>query len=372
MFIRVLCSRRLEQALLNSPKYKVTWKTFLLPIVGITAFLVYIYLFNVDIQEIIANMQQIRADFYAMAAVAALLDVFFFTVAWHLLLKFLSVKVSLIKEFLYVWVGIFVDTMIPAESVSGELTKIYLVNREQNGTAGKATASIVAQRLIGLSINIVLLSIGTVLLFVDNLLYGMMMWLILFLIVAMFIILVLIMLLCRREKWTIGIIDALVKFAERITRGHWKLTKLKEEAKEAAKAFHSAINEYGHAPKTILAASAATAMSWMFFLVVFYLTFLSIGYSQISWSAILVISSIFMAVKSIPIGVPFEVGLPEITLTTLLFFFGVPVQIAATATLLMRLLTLWVRFFIGFGAQQWLGIKEMTTSSGVKTSPPTN
>jgi len=357
---------------LTSPKYKVTWKTIVLPIIGLVAFFLYIYIFKVDIQDIIVTVKSIHLNFYTAAVIASLLDVLFFTLSWHFLLRFLLVKIPLLREFLFVWVGIFVDTMIPAESVSGELTKIYLVNREQNGTAGKATASIVAQRLIGLSINIVLLSIGTVLLFVDNLLYGMMMWLILFLIVTMFIFLVLIMLLCRREKWTIGIIDALVKFAERITRGRWKLTKLREEAKEAAKAFHSAIKEYGHAPKTILAASAVSAMSWMFFLVVFYLTFLSIGYSQISWSAILVISSIFMAVKSIPIGVPFEVGLPEITLTTLLFFFGVPVQIAATATLLMRLLTLWVRFFIGFGAQQWLGIKEMTTSSGVKTSPPTN
>jgi len=361
----------LEQ-ILTSPKYKVTWKTIVLPIIGLAAFFLYIYIFKVDIQDIIVTVKSIHLNFYIAAVIASLLDVLCFTLSWHFLLKFLLVKIPLLREFVFVWVGIFVDTMIPAESVSGELTKIYLVNREQNGTAGKATASIVAQRLIGLSINIVLLSIGTVLLFVDNLLYGMMMWLILFLIVAMFIILVLIMLLCRREKWTIGIIDALVKFAERITRGHWKLTKLKEEAKEAAKAFHSAIKEYGHAPKTILAASAATAMSWMFFLVVFYLTFLSIGYSQISWSAILVISSIFMAVKSIPMGVPFEVGLPEITLTTLLFFFGVPLQIAATATLLMRLLTLWARFFIGFGAQQWLGIREMTTSSGAKTSLPIN
>jgi uncharacterized membrane protein YbhN (UPF0104 family) len=76
-----------------------------------------------------------------------------------------------------------------------------------------------------------------------------------------------------------------------------------------------------------------------------------------------VISSIFVAVKSIPIGIPFEVGLPEITLTTLLVFFGVPWQVSATATILMRLLTLWVRFFIGFGVQQWLGIKAMTSSS---------
>jgi uncharacterized protein (TIRG00374 family) len=312
-------------------------------------------------------MQHIHADFYAMAAVAALLDVFFFTVAWHFLLKFLSVRVSLFREFLFVWVGIFVDTMIPAESVSGEITKIYLVNREQNGSAGKATASVVAQRLIGMSINIVTLAIGTVLLLIENLLYGMILALILFLIVTMFVLLVMILLLCRKEKWTLRIIDSMIRFAERITRGHWKLTNLREEAMEAAMAFHGAINNYGHAPKTVLLASVVSATSWLFSLSIFYLTFLSIGYPQISWSAILVISSIFVAVKSIPVGIPFEIGLPEITLTTLLVFFGVPWQVSATATILMRLLTLWIRFFIGFGAQQWLGLRAMTASSNGQT-----
>ncbi len=348
---------------MNSPKYKVTWKTFILPLIGIAAFLMYIYFFNVDIQTIIVNMQHIRADFYAMAAVASLLDVFFFTVAWHLLLKFLSIKVTLIKEFLFVWVGIFVDTMIPAESMSGEVTKIYLVNREQNGSTGKATASVVAQRLVGMSINIVTLVIGAVLLLAEHLLYGPVLALVLFLVAMMLISLVLILFLCRKECWTLRIVDSLIRFAERITRGHWKLTDLKEEAIEATKAFHEAIGAYGHAPRTVILSSIASAASWVLSLAVFYLTFLSIGYTQISWSAILVISSIFVAVKSIPVGIPFEIGLPEITLTTLLVFFGVPWQVSATATILMRLLTLWVRFFIGFGAQQWLGIEAMTVAS---------
>jgi uncharacterized protein (TIRG00374 family) len=298
-----------------------------------------------------------------MAAVASLLDVFFLTLAWHFLLKFLSVRVSFFREFLFVWVGIFVGTMIPAESVSGEITKIYLVNREQNGSAGKATASVVAQRLIGMSINIVTLAIGTVLLLVENLVYGTVLALILFLIVMMLVFLVLILFLCKKEKWTLRIIDSLIRFAERITRGHWKLTNLREEAMETTKAFHGAIGEYGHAPKTVFLASIVSTASWLFSLLVFYLTFLSIGYPQISWTAILVISSIFVAVKAIPVGIPFEIGLPEITLTTLLVFFGVPWQISATATILMRLLTLWVRFFIGFGAQQWLGIEAITAVS---------
>jgi len=346
-----------------SMKYKVTWKTFLLPLIGLAAFFVYIYIFNVDIQEIIATIQHINLYFYLLATIATLLDTLFFSLAWYSLLRFLSVKVSLFKSFLFVWVGIFIDTLIPAESVSGEISKIYLVNKEQNGTAGKATATIVAQRLIGMSISITTLSIGAALLLIGSQLYGPLLTLTLFLVAITFLFLVLTLLLCIKENWTMRIVGAIIGFTERISRGRLKLLKLREEAIEAAKAFHSAIKEYVHAPKTLLTASSFSVISWMLTLIVFYFTFLSIGYPQISWSAILVISSIFVAVKSIPIGVPFEVGLPEITLTTLLILFGVPPEISATATILMRLLTLWLKFFIGFVAQQWIGIKAITTST---------
>jgi len=127
------------------------------------------------------------------------------------------------------------------------------------------------------------------------------------------------------------------------------------------------MREYAHAPKALFIASSFSVISWMFALAVFYFTFAAIGYPQISWSAILVISAIFLAVKAVPVGVPFEVGLPEITLTTLLILFGVPPEISATGTIMMRLLTLWLRFFVGFAAQQWLGIKGVTTSMGSET-----
>jgi uncharacterized membrane protein YbhN (UPF0104 family) len=80
-----------------------------------------------------------------------------------------------------------------------------------------------------------------------------------------------------------------------------------------------------------------------------------------------VISGIFVAIKSVPIGIPFEVGLPEFTMTALLYSFSVPKGVSETATILMRLLTLWLRFFIGFVVQQWIGAKAMIMDSEAKT-----
>jgi hypothetical protein len=48
----------------------------------------------------------------------------------------------------------------------------------------------------------------------------------------------------------------------------------------------------------------------------------------------------------------------------------VPTVVGATATILMRILTLWLRFFIGFAAEQWMGIKAITTGPSDIMNPP--
>jgi uncharacterized protein (TIRG00374 family) len=334
-----------------------------LTLIGLAAFLAYIFIFKVDIQEMMAKIQQIDLGPYILATAASLLDTVFFTSAWHSLLKFLKVRILWFKSFIFVWIGIFVDDIIPAESVSGDLAKIYLVDREQEGTVGAATASMVAQRLIGMVINVATLLVGAALLLIENLLSGMILNLILFLVAMTFLFLALILLLCFKQGWTFRIVDGVTWFADRITRGRWKLSKLREELIEDTKAFHRAIKDYAHAPKTIFIAASFSAISWLLALTVFYLIFLSIPNAHISWSAILVISAIFVAVKSIPIGVPFEVGLPEITLSTLLFFFTGNMETSVLATILLRLPTFWLKFVIGLVAQQWLGIKNIMAST---------
>ncbi len=72
----------------------------------------------------------------------------------------------------------------------------------------------------------------------------------------------------------------------------------------------------------------------------------------------LITTSLVTAIKSVPVGIPFEVGLPEITMTTLYVSLGVPAGIAATSTILSRLITLWLRFIIGFAAYQWTETKH--------------
>lgn len=345
----------------ESPKPKITRKTLLFPLIGLVAFFAYIYLFQVDIPTIIATAQSADPLPYVLAAALSLAEVFFFSVSWRVLANFLQIKLSVIKSYLYVWYGIFVDTIVPAESVSGEALRVYLIAKEQgNNTAGQAVASLVTHRLLGMGMNVAVLILGMDLLFTETQINPLIFNLILFLAVGITVTLLLMILFSFKEGWSLKVIDWLIRLGKFLSRGkwHWQLTKIKEDACRIAKSFHDSMKEFQHNPQALVFSLFYLILAWILSLSIPYLVFISLRI-PVSWSVILITSAIVLAVKSIPLGVPFEVGLPEITMTTLYTSLGVPAGISATATILTRLITLWLRFFIGFIAQQWLELKPV-------------
>jgi uncharacterized protein (TIRG00374 family) len=173
----------------------------------------------------------------------------------------------------------------------------------------------------------------------------------------------LILLVSTNKKWSRKVITALTRLGEFITRGKWKqLATIKEEALKETEIFHDSMKELTRRPQMLLLPTVLLAINWLCSIAIPYLVFLSLGF-RIPWSVILVTASIVVAVKSIPVGIPFEVGLPEITMTTLytsLLGIGVA-DVCATATILSRIITLWLRFGIGFVAQQWVELKTVFT-----------
>ena len=352
---------------MDSPKPKITLKTFLFPLIGLAAFFLYIYLFQVDILSIIATVQRADPVPYALAIALSLIEVFFFSVSWRVLANFLLIKLSVIKSYLFVWYGIFVDTIVPAESVSGEALRVYLITKEQgNSTCGRAVASLVAHRLLGMGMNVAVLIVGMVLLFTETQINPLIFNLILFLAIGITITLLLIMLFSFKEGWSLKVINWLVRAGKFLSRGRWhgQLTKIKEDACKIAKSFHDSMKEFKHSPKALASSLFYLSITWVLSLSIPYLVFMSLRF-PVSWSVIFITSAIVLAVKSVPIGVPFEVGLPEITMTTLYTsLIGIQYAgICATATILTRLITLWFRFFVGFIAQQWLELKPVLASA---------
>ena len=365
--------RRVQKTKMEPPKPKLTWKTAVFPLLGLLGFFLYIYLFHVDILGILATARSANPVIYSVAILFGLLDVLFFTISWRALANYLSIKMTVVRAYLYVWYGIYVDTIVPAQSISGELTRTYLCTRDKCGPFGKVVASLYTHRLLGMALNVVALVAGIILLTFGGNVNPLIFNAIVLVAAAIIGIMVLMIVLGFKQQWTLKVINFTTNLAHKITMGKWKLANLKEQAVEITKHFHDAMKEFRHNPKAIAGSLFYLIISWFFSLSIPYLVFMSLGH-PVSWSIIIVTSAIFLAVKAIPIGIPFEVGLPEAVMTTLYISMGIYGPLAATATILTRIITLWFRFFIGFGAQQWLELKPAISAAAntekTKITPP--
>jgi uncharacterized protein (TIRG00374 family) len=330
-------------------------------VIGLLIFIGYLYFF-VDIPEMLTIIQRVDLFYYLLAVAVLLLNMVAYSLTWHYFLRLLSVNVPFRKTFLFTWIGVFVDLLIPAESISGDASKAYLMTKDSGENAGKVVASVVSHRILSIIITLSSLIISSLLLFILQYeLPALVLNLILLVAAGTAISLVFMVLLCIREQLTRKLIDLLLRFFAFILRGRLKLASLRTKARKALSAFHESIEVLGKHPRSLFRPVFFSIVAWFLSILLSYLVFFSLGH-PVSFVLLTIVYSISITIQNIPLGVP-GVGLVEIVMTSLYGLLGVPLGISAAATVLIRVLWVWFRLLIGFVAVQWIGIKVLIGGS---------
>jgi len=337
----------------------------LLLIIGLLIFILYLYFF-VPFGEFAVTIQQANLFFYSLALIALFLTVAFYALTWHNLLKLLSVKTSFKKAFQFIWIGAFFDLLIPAESVSGDISRIYLMSKESGGNAGKVVASVVSHRILSGVVTFGGFIIGSVyfILKKPEQVSLTVLGFIGVVAISSTISLSLLFYLSIRRQVTKRIVNWLIKLLVRLSRRRWKLDNLRSSAERILNAFHDGITTLGVHHRGLVLPAFWAIVAWFFDVLIAVLVFSSLGSFgvNISLSGIMIVYSIIIGIQNAPMGVPGEVGLPEIVMTSLYTLLGVPIAMSAAATILIRVLTLGVKLLMGGVAVQWLGIKGLRGS----------
>lgn len=339
-------------------KHVMIKRTIPLLLIGLLFFIGYLYFF-VDISEMFMIIHRVNLFFYLLSFVALLLAMVFSSLTWFCFLRSLSINVSFRRTFLFSWVGVFVDTLIPAESIGGDLSKAYLMAKETDENTGKVLASVVGHRILSMVMTLSTLSISLFLLvfILQYELTAFALSLILLVIIGSVISLFLILVLCFKEQLTQKIIDSLLRFSNFVLRGRLNLTDLQSKARKALGNFHESVEVLRKHPRSLVQPVFFVLVSWFFTLLSSYFVFASLGY-LVSFVLITIVYSISCTLQNIPIGVPGGAGLIEVVMTSLYALLGIPIAISAVATVLIRVLWVWVRLPLGFISLQWVMVKE--------------
>jgi uncharacterized protein (TIRG00374 family) len=332
-------------------------RTIPLAIAGIVAFVVYL-LFFVDINEMVSMLSCTKLPIFTLAAIASVLEMIFFALTWQFFLKPLSANVPLKRLCAYTWISNFIDFLIPAESISGEISRIVFIVGDGVNT-GKAAASVITQRMLGLFMGVGTLAIGAVLMLEMQIPLPSLVQSLVYLIISVTVIFIFLMILIfTKERWAHKIAAKTIGFGGWITRGRLKTNELKEKVSKAVVVFYESLRVFRAKPATFVPPLIFALMSWLSAILVYYLAFAALGYS-IDWIILIVGYSIVVNIKSIPFGVPAEIGVTEIAMTVIFGAFNVPLYISAAAVVLTRIINILFRFVVGFVAFQFVGVKTM-------------
>ena len=114
-------------------------------VIGLFVFALYLYFF-VGFSQVFLVVKSFNLTgyltFYLLAIGTMLLVMLFWVSSWRMLLRALHVKISLKNAFLYYWTGYFVDLIVPCQSVCGEITRLYLVEKETKNNYGAIAARV--------------------------------------------------------------------------------------------------------------------------------------------------------------------------------------------------------------------------------------
>ncbi|MFQ6080987.1 MAG: YbhN family protein [Candidatus Bathyarchaeia archaeon] len=338
-------------------KLSLKKKSVTVLVAGLLAFVLFLYFF-VDMGSVVTTIQQANPVYYSLAFIAAVVNMLFHSLTWWCLLRLLSIRVSFLKVLSFIWIGSFVDILVPAESVSGEITRAYLMSKDSGENMGRIAMSVIGHRILYTTISLVGLIAGSTLFTLRHDVPQLVLSLIVAITVGTAASLVFLLLLCFKRKISQKIVDLLLSFLDFILRGRWRLARLRPKARRTLNAFYEGIKTLGDHPRSLVWLVTFSATAWFFNLLIPFFVFISLGIEP-PLSTIVVVFSLTNALQTVPLGIPGEVGLIEITMTSLYTVLGIPSTISSTATILARGVTLWFKLFVGGMMVQGMGIKKL-------------
>lgn len=328
--------------------------TSLMLILGAVIFVIYLYLANLG--EIVSTIISLDLKIALIAVLIDLMCIGLFALGWYVLLK--NPGINFKDCFEIVLISIFGDLMIPTASISGEFFRVSLTVKRGKIQFSEATASVLLHRiLLALTFGVVLLVSLFYLMGLDR----------------VPITEVYVLGIIAVADLTLGIVamysalraEIFDKYVEKIAiklggiikriRPNNNTDKLRTSILEGFRTFVNAIKSVK--PSRFILSFLILTARWFLIATIPYIMFISLG-RPVSYWLVLGVSVFVSMVQMLPIGIPGMVGIMEVSMTAFFMAFGIPPSLAASATILTRLVIFWFELALSALVASIHGVRE--------------
>jgi uncharacterized protein (TIRG00374 family) len=332
-------------------KLRLTRRILLFVGIGLATLVLYLYYF-IGTANIADVIRQTNLFWYTSAFVAFLASVLFYSLAWRSLLANLNIRTKIREVLLFAWAGMFFDAVVPDPGWSGDLSKAYMLSKTSGQEPGRIVATVVGQKIIVTAVTVVDLIIGLALLGLN---YALPRDVLIFVTAVLLLTassLFMILYLSTNDKATARILGWLIRAACFIRRGRWNPRDFRVKAERMLNRFHEGIRTLSANPVALARPISYSLLAWVFDISITFLTFASLGY-LVPVDKVLIVYALTGSLQAM--GVSF-LGFTEIVVSSSYAILGIPAAVSVSATLLVRVVTLWFKLVVSYFVFQWAGI----------------
>src|SRR4030065_2571868 len=324
----------------------------LLAILGFTVFVVYL-LFFTDLVEVAVIISGVDVPIYFLVFVCILCVVVFNALAWKATLDNVSVKTTFKRVFSLVWVGAFLDCIIPG-NWSGDIFATYLLGRDEGVDVIKVAASVIVKDILELLVIISSLVMGMILLVLNYSIDAFILTAIGITMIFLALPLILIVYLSTNVSVTKRILQFLARMIARIKHKEPSHAFEQKLATQIAN-FHDVIMIIKKKPKSMIKPVIFQTMAWVFNIVALYLVFVSLG-QIVGLDKVIITNTIVGNVSHQGVAL---VGFSQIISSSLYEILGINISMAQASSLLSSFANFWFRFIISFVFFEMYGLETI-------------
>jgi len=318
-------------------------KTAVLIVIGLAIYLGYLYVVGFDsVRDVLLHTNY---WLMALAIVVSLAANAFHTAGWWVYLRNIGYKVPFLRAYEMYLASIFFVNLLPTMAVSGEVSKIYFIEKSTPECRfDKTLATCVLSRVL----EIIPIATGaTVGVLYLAFFYGMPLWA-----TAFCLFIALIMAIVAIGGLIVTMDNILLR---RLANSAFRLIGrlLKRDLSAQAEHIDVILTQFDTSLKCMTGNRMLVAKSlflifiaWCLDVSVAYIAFLAIG-NPVSPVLVITVFSVMVILQMLPIFLPGGIGIVDIIMTTLYMTVGITKEAAAGATILVRFVTLWFLTTVG-------------------------
>jgi uncharacterized protein (TIRG00374 family) len=328
-------------------------------IVGLVVFVFYLYFFigfNRISQVIQTVNLRVFLVFYFLALGTVLVVMLFWVMAWRNLMSRLNVKVSLKHALMYYWTGYFLDLIVPCQQVCGEVTRIYLVQKETKNNYGVVGAAGITNRIIAYTIVFVGLTVGVLYLLVRNNIPAFAVYLLVISWIGALAYLAVMFYLANSRRAVQKIAAFIVKVGKTLRVKRFQ-NGLSTGQMEALQKFNEGFAFFRSHPRYLVKPIFYQGISYWLYFSVYVQVFFSVGFDILMFDFLLLTFFLTGALQDALSA--FSVGGLEIILTSLFIYFGVNPAASSVAATILRTVIFWFPLLVGYVMIYLLGMRSL-------------